>query len=70
MFDEIFTVVDKDGVPVLKNVGDENKRFYLTESVAKGVATQYNNIQVIKNGDAVQIAGAPFRAQKLEVRFV
>jgi hypothetical protein len=67
MLDELFVVVDKFGKPVLENVGDENKRFYLRESVAKGVATQYNNITVIKNGEGVQIPGAPFRAQRLKV---
>ena len=67
MIDTLYTVVDKDGVPVLKNVGDENKRFYLTERVAKGVASQYNNITVIRDGEGVQIEGAPFRAVKLNV---
>jgi hypothetical protein len=62
---ELFSVVDKDGNE-LRGVSRFNKRFYFTEPVAKGVATQYNNITVIKNGEGVQLPGAPFRVKRWE----
>jgi hypothetical protein len=63
----LYEVVDRDGNR-LDGVGKGNKRFYTSEPVAKGVATQYNNITVIKNGEGVQLEGAPFRARKLKVQ--
>jgi len=64
---ELFSVVDNEGNE-LKGVSRFNKRFYFTESVAKGVATQYNNITVIKNGEDAQLQGAPFKVKKWEVQ--
>jgi len=64
---ELFSVVDKDGNE-LRGVSRFNKRFYFTESVAKGVATQYNNIIVIKDGEGVQLQGAPFKVKRWEAQ--
>ncbi len=63
---ELFSVVDKYGNE-LKGVSRSNKRFYREERVAKGVATQFNSIIVIKNGEGVQLKGAPFKVKKWEV---
>ena len=62
---QLFSVVDKDGKE-LKGVSRFNKRFYFTRPVAQGVATQFNNITVIKNGEGVQLPGAPFRVKEWE----
>lgn len=62
---QLFSVVDKYGNE-LKGVSRFNKRFYFKESVAKGVATQFNNITVIKNGEGVQLPGAPFKVKEWE----
>lgn len=64
---ELFSVVDKYGNE-LKGVSRSNKRFYFEERVASGVATQFNNITVIKNGEGVQLKGAPFKVKKWEVQ--
>jgi hypothetical protein len=64
---ELFSVVDKNG-DELKGVSRFNKRFYFKESVAKGVATQYNNIIVIRNGEGVQLRGAPFKVKRWEAQ--
>lgn len=67
MFD-LYEVVDKDGAPLF-GVGKSNKRFYYREQDAKGVATQFNKITVInKDGDGVQLEGAPFRPRRLVVK--
>lgn len=59
---ELFKVVDKYGA-TLKGQGPRAQHFYEREEVAKGVATQYNNIIVIKNGEGVQLEGAPFKVK-------
>ena len=64
---ELFSVVDNDGNE-LKGVSRFNKRFYFEERVAKGVATQYNNITVIRNGEGVQLKGAPFKVKRWEAQ--
>jgi len=63
---QLFSVVDKNGEE-LKGVSRSNKRFYFEERVAKGVATQFNSIIVIKNGEGVQLPGAPFKVKEWEV---
>jgi hypothetical protein len=66
MFD-LYEVVDRYGKR-LEGVGKSNKRFYLREQDAQGVATQFNSITVIKNGEDAQLEGAPFRARRLKVQ--
>lgn len=60
---ELFQVVDKDG-NTLQGMSRHAKPFYRKEPVARGVATQLNSITVIKNGEGVQIEGAPFKVKK------
>lgn len=64
---ELFEVVDNKGQR-LEGLGRKNKRFYFRKDVADGVATQYNNITVIKNGEEAQLEGAPFRSRRLVVK--
>lgn len=66
MFD-LYEVVDNQG-NALFGVGKKNKRFYYREQDAKGVATQYNKITVIKDGEEAQLEGAPFRPRRLVVQ--
>jgi hypothetical protein len=66
MFD-LYEVVDNQGAPLF-GVGKSNKRFYYREQDAKGVATQYNNVTVIQDGEGVQLEGAPFKSRRLVVQ--
>lgn len=62
MTNKLFTVVDKDG-NTLEGTSRSYKRYYEEERVAQGVATQFNNIEVIRNGEPTQLEGAPFRVK-------
>lgn len=66
---ELFSVVDKFGA-TLEGQGRKAKHFYRRESDAKGVATQYNKITVIKDGEGVQLKGAPFTVKRFVVQEV
>lgn len=57
---KVWKVVDKFGVRV-KGTGVKAKDLYTRESDAKGVATQFNNIVIMRDGEGVQLKGAPFR---------
>lgn len=60
---ELFQVVDKNGER-LQGTSRHAKPFYRREQDARGVATQFNQILVIKNGEPVQLDGAPFKVKK------
>lgn len=57
----VYKVVDANGDTV-KGTSAKSRRLYLREQDAKGAATQFNQIMVIKDGQGVQLEGAPFRA--------
>lgn len=59
---ELFEVVDNEGKR-LRGTGPRAQHFYLRAQDAQGVATQYNNIIVIKDGEGVQLKGAPFKVK-------
>lgn len=59
---DVFKVVDKFGETV-RGTGRRAKRLYFRREDAQGVATQFNNIEVIRNGEVTQVEGAPFRAE-------
>jgi hypothetical protein len=56
---ELFQVVDNEG-RALKGQGRRAQHFYTDEAVAKGVATQYNNVELCQKGVERQLDGAPF----------
>lgn len=60
---QLFQVVDNEG-KTLKGTGRHAKHFYRREQDAQGVAQQYNNITVIKDGEGVQLEGAPFKVKR------
>lgn len=64
---DLYSVVDKDGNK-LDGTSRHAKPFYFKPEVAQGVATLFNNITVIKNGEGVQLQGAPFKVKKWVVR--
>ncbi len=57
----VYKVVDAFGVRV-RGTSPKAKALYTREQDAKGVATQYNKITVMRDGEGVQLKGAPFRA--------
>lgn len=59
---DVYKVVDKFGETV-KGTSKKSRRLYFRKEDAQGVATQFNNIEVIKNGEVTQVEGAPFRAE-------
>lgn len=60
---ELFQVVDNQG-KTLEGVSRKAKHFYRKASDALGVATQYNQISVIVDGEGTQLPGAPFKVKK------
>lgn len=60
---ELFQVVDKNG-QALKGMSRHAKPFHFREQDAQGKATQFNSIIVIKNGEGVQLEGAPFTVKR------
>lgn len=64
---ELYQVVDKDGKK-LEGTSRHAKPFYFKHEVAQGVATQFNNITVIKDGEGVQLEGAPFKVKRWVAR--
>jgi hypothetical protein len=64
---ELYSVVDKDGNE-LEGLGRHAKHFYRREQDARGVATQFDSIIVMKDGEGVQLEGAPFKVKTWEVK--
>lgn len=58
----IWRIVDNKGNTV-KKLKSPSKGLYFTEQDAQGAATQFNNVQELRDGKVVQLEGAPFRAE-------
>lgn len=59
---DVWRVVAKNGDPV-DSRNNDRKNFYTREQDAKAAATQFNNVRVMREGQAVQLDDAPFSVQ-------